>query len=59
MGKNMKRLLLFAIKYKGWHTWGKDRATCDAVRRLEAQGYIETNDCRQFRLFLCVSAKGF
>ncbi len=50
MGKNMKRLLSFAIKYEGWHTWGKDRATCDAVRRLEAQGYIETDDYRHFRL---------
>ena len=50
MGKNMKRLLLFAIRYKGWHTWGRDRSTCDAVRRLQEQGFIETNDCRQFRL---------
>ena len=50
MGKNMKRLLLFAIRFPGWHTWGKDRSTCDAVRRLEEQGFIKTNDCRQFIL---------
>jgi len=50
MGKNMKRLLLFAIRYPGWHTWGKDRSTVDAVRCLCEQGFIETNKYRQFRL---------
>ena len=50
MGKNMRRLLLFAIRFQGWHTWGTDRSTCDAVRRLREQGFIETNDCRQFTL---------
>ncbi len=50
MGKNMKWLLLFAIKYPGWHTWGKDRATVDAVHRLCEQGYLVTNDHRQFKL---------
>ena len=50
MGKNMKRLLLFAIQYQGWQTWGKDRSTCDAVKGLQRQGFIETNEFRQFRL---------
>ena len=51
MGKHTKRLLLFAIRYRGnWHTYGKDRATVDAVVRLERQGFIERNKHRQFRL---------
>ena len=50
MGKNMKRLLLFAIRFDGWHSWGKDRSTCDALRRLCHQGFIETNEFKQFRL---------
>lgn len=50
MGKNMKRMLLFAIRYRGWHSWAKDRSTCDAVKRLKRLGFIETNEFRQFRL---------
>lgn len=57
MGKNMKRLLLFAIHYRGWHTWGKDRSTCDAVKRLCNQGFIETNCYRQFRLATADTSK--
>ena len=51
MGKNMKRLLLFAIRFQGWHSWGRDRSTCDAIRRLSKQGFIELNSYRQFRLY--------
>lgn len=50
MGKNMKRLLLFAIQYPGWHTYGKDRGTVDAIVKLGNDGFIETNAHRQFRL---------
>lgn len=53
MGKNMVRVLKFAIQYRGedrWHTYGKDRATVDALRRLEEMGLIERNEYRQFRL---------
>ena len=50
MGKNMKRLLRFAVRYQTWHTWGGDRAVCDAVKQLENQGFIETNEFRQLRL---------
>lgn len=50
MGKNMKRLLLFAIQYPGWHTYGHDRGTVDAIVRLGNEGFIETNSTRQFRL---------
>ena len=50
MGKNQKRLLLFAIQYPGWHTWSKDRTTVDAVRAVSSAGFIETNEFRQFRI---------
>lgn len=52
MGKNMKRMLLFAIRYQdGWHSWQTtDRATRDAIKCLEKQGFIETNKHHQFRL---------
>ena len=50
MGKNMKHLLLFAIKYRGWHYWAKNRPTYDAVHRLYDQGFIEINKWKQFRL---------
>lgn len=50
MGKNILRLLRFAISYPGWHTYGKDRSTVDALRRLENLGLIERNEHRQFRL---------
>lgn len=50
MGKNIRRLLKFAIEYPGWHAWGRDRSTCDAIRVLVGYGMIETNEHRQFRL---------
>ena len=50
MGKNMKQMLSFARQYNGWHSWAKDRTTCDAVRRLQEQGFIEINNYRQFKL---------
>lgn len=51
MGKNIRRLLKFAITYPGWHTyaWG-ERATADAIATLVSYGMIETNEHRQFRL---------
>jgi len=51
MGKNMIRLLRFAIQFPSWHTYGKDRATVDAVKRLERLGFVEINEYRQFRLW--------
>lgn len=44
MGKNMKRLLLYAIQSPGWQTYSRDRATGD--------GFIVVNEHRQFRLRL-------
>lgn len=50
MGKHQLRLLKFAIKYHGWHTYGKDRSTVSAVNTLSAMGLLELNEFRQFRL---------
>ncbi len=51
MGKNTLRLLLFAIKYQGWNSYGTDRQTVDALRRLENLGLVERDQkARQFRL---------
>lgn len=50
MGKNMLRLLKFAIKYQTWHTYGKDQSTVRALNRLVNLGLIEKNEHRQFRL---------
>ena len=50
MGKNQKRLMLFALRYPGWHGYGKDRATVEAVEKLCDHGFIEINDYRQFQL---------
>lgn len=50
MGKNMLRLLKFAIQYQGWQSYGKDRSTVDALGALSSLGLIEMNEHRQFRL---------
>lgn len=50
MGKDMKQLLAFATKHPGWHSWAKNRATYDAVRRLCKQGYLIVNKFQQFKL---------
>ncbi len=53
MGKNMLRILKFAIDYKGrgWHTYRRDRPTVDAINRLLALRLIEVNKFHQFKLF--------
>ena len=50
MGKNMIRLLRFALSYPGWHSYGKDRSTTKALSRLCNLDLIEINSFRQFRL---------
>lgn len=52
MGRNVQRMLKFAIEYPTWHTYGKDRATVSALRTLENAGLIVRNEHRQFRLAL-------
>lgn len=49
LGKNMKHALEFANKHKGWHSYAKDRATVQAIQRLEKLGLIKTNIYRQFK----------
>ena len=41
IGKNQCRLLSFAEKYRGWHTFKQDRATVRAINALQAKGCLE------------------
>lgn len=54
MGRNMIRLLRFAINYRGndaWHPYGHDDGTVRALRRLADMGFIERDVAnRKFRL---------
>lgn len=50
LGKNMKHALSFAKKVNGWVTYGKDRATVDAIERLFRLGLIRKNRYRQFKI---------
>ena len=50
MGRHQLRLLKFAIRNKGWQSYGTDSTTVNAVRRLVGLGLLEVNDFRQFRL---------
>lgn len=50
MGRHQLRLLKFAIKYKGWHGFGTDSSTVNAIKRLVGLGLLEVNEFRQFRL---------
>ena len=58
MGKHMKRLLLFCIKYPGWQSIAKnDPPMRRAVDRLVAIGAIERNEFGQVRLALAQWAR--
>ena len=58
MGKHMKRLLLFCIKYPDWHSIAKnDPPMRSAVNRLVAIGAIERNEFGQVRLALAEEAR--
>lgn len=53
MGRHQRRLLQFALAYPySWHSYGKDRSTVAAIRRLVELGFITTIDSRQFRLMV-------
>lgn len=41
VGKHQCRLLEFAEKYRGWHTYAQDRTTKRAVEDLHRKGYLE------------------
>lgn len=49
VGANQCRLLDFAFKYPGWHSFKRDRATLRALSRLSDKGYLQVMS-GQFRL---------
>jgi len=49
IGKNQAKMLEFAYKYKGWHSYSSDKPTLQALKGLLAKGYIEVNQFDQFR----------
>jgi hypothetical protein len=48
-GKHQTKLLDFAYKYKGWHSYANDSITRRTVSSLVKKGYIEINEFNQFR----------
>ena len=51
LGKNQSHALAFACRYVGWHTYGRDRATVQAILSLARHGLVEiSNVSRQFRV---------
>lgn len=43
-GKHVVRLVEFAMKYRGWHTYATDQTTRRAVASAVRLGCIELND---------------
>lgn len=41
IGKNQVKVLTFAEKYRGWHTFANDRATKQAICALKSKGCLE------------------
>jgi hypothetical protein len=41
VGKHQVKMLAFAEKYRGWHTFSNDRDTKRAAKALHEKGYIE------------------
>ena len=54
VGKHQVKLLGFAYKYKGWHSYSSDALTLKTVNRLINKGYIEVNEFNQFRFSYAV-----
>jgi len=45
LGKHMLSILQYALKYpRLWHDIGQDKASRDAIKRLEAAGLVEVKD---------------
>lgn len=42
-------LTYFVRKYKGWHSFAKDKRTLKAVERAKFLGVIEVNEFNQMR----------
>jgi hypothetical protein len=49
VGKHQVKLLDFAYRYKGWHTYGTDSVTMRAIKALHAKGCLDLNEFGQFR----------
>jgi hypothetical protein len=49
VGKNQAKMLDFAYRYQGWHSYSKDRPTLQALNGLLKKGFIEVNQFEQFR----------
>lgn len=49
VGRHQCRLLQFAERFPGWHSYASDRATMRAVRGLQKRGCFEVSG-DQFRL---------
>lgn len=49
IGKHQVKLLDFAYRYKGWHTFATDSNTMRAIQALNAKGCLELNQFGQFR----------
>ena len=49
VGKHQVKLLDFAYRYKGWHTYATDSVTMRAVKALQAKGCLDLNEFGQFR----------
>ena len=50
MGKHQLRLLKFAIKYPGWHSYSIDRVTVKTIISLVEYGLLVVNERQQFKL---------
>lgn len=42
-GKNQCRLLEFAYRNQGWHSFKNDKATKNALKGLEKRGHLEVS----------------
>lgn len=49
IGKNQAKLLDFAFKYQGWHSYSSDKPTLRAIEGLVKRGCLEVNQYQQFR----------
>lgn len=49
VGKNQVKLLDFAYKYNGWHSYSLDKPTIRAVSALHKKGYLALNEFNQFK----------
>lgn len=51
MTKNELRVLKFAIKYRGWHSYAKDAVTTRVIYKLSNLELLKVNrETRQFSL---------